>query len=86
MHMSKISRRVQANQTLNVINHSGSSGKIVKLRLTPHQNIARASADLAEQVRDVQKEYVSDEGSLLFQEKTAFHNRPKLLIGHLKRI
>jgi hypothetical protein len=67
-------------------NHSDSSGQIVKLRLNPHQSIARANTDLDEQVRDEYKEYVSDEGSLLFQEKMAFHNRPKLLIGHLKRI
>jgi len=83
MRMGKISRRVWTNQTLNMANHSGSSGKIVKLRLSPHQSIARASTDLDEQVRDEHKEYVSDEGSLLFQEKMAFYNRPKLLIGHL---
>jgi hypothetical protein len=54
--MRKISRRVLKNQTLNLINHSGSSGKIMKLRLTPHQSIARASANFAEQVRDEHKE------------------------------
>jgi hypothetical protein len=76
MSIRKISRRVCANQTLNLINHSGSSGKIVKLRLTPHQSIARASTDLAEQVRDEHKEYVSDGGSLIFQEKKmTFLNR-----------
>lgn len=84
--MCKFSRNLWTNQTLNLINRSGSSGKIMKLRLTPHQSISRASADFAQQVREEHKEYVSDEGSLLFQEKMAFRNRYsyKLLIEHLK--
>ena len=86
MRMRKISRRVWTNQTLNLINHSGSSGKIVKLCLTPHQSIARESNDLAEQVRDEHKDYVIDGGSLLFQEKVAFRNRYKLLIDYIKHI
>jgi hypothetical protein len=87
MRMRYISRSVWTNQALNLINQSGSSGKIMKLRLIPHQSIARASSDFAEQVRDEHKEYASDEGSLLFQEKKmAFRNKCKLLIEHLKRI
>jgi len=60
-HAQDFAARAGESDAESLTNHSGSSGKIVKLRLTPHQNIARASADLAEQVRDEHKEYVSDE-------------------------